>query len=91
MVIRASSVASGSTGLPGILLDLPVCLRAGLARGVPSAGWRRDSSSPAAGGFIRTRPEFAWPNIQFHFLPVAINYNGSNAVSEHGFHVEGEE
>ncbi|WP_437879963.1 choline dehydrogenase [Pseudomonas sp. LRF_L74] len=38
-----------------------------------------------AGGFIRTRPEFAWPNIQYHFLPVAINYNGSNAVKEHGF------
>ncbi|SDI74848.1 choline dehydrogenase [Pseudomonas panipatensis] len=38
-----------------------------------------------AGGFIRTRPEFEWPNIQYHFLPVAINYNGSNAVKEHGF------
>lgn len=38
-----------------------------------------------AGGFIRTREEFAWPNIQYHFLPVAINYNGSNAVKEHGF------
>ncbi|WP_018992428.1 choline dehydrogenase [Aromatoleum toluclasticum] len=38
-----------------------------------------------AGGFIRTRSAFEWPNIQFHFLPVAINYNGSNAVSEHGF------
>ncbi|MCY1502633.1 Oxygen-dependent choline dehydrogenase [compost metagenome] len=38
-----------------------------------------------AGGFIRTRPEFEWPNIQYHFLPVAINYNGSNAVQEHGF------
>lgn len=38
-----------------------------------------------AGGFIRSRPEFEWPNIQYHFLPVAINYNGSNAVSEHGF------
>ena len=38
-----------------------------------------------AGGFIRTRAEFAWPNIQYHFLPVAINYNGSNAVQEHGF------
>lgn len=38
-----------------------------------------------AGGFIRTRQEFTWPNIQFHFLPVAINYNGSNAVNEHGF------
>lgn len=38
-----------------------------------------------AGGFIRTDESFAWPNIQFHFLPVAINYNGSNAVKEHGF------
>ena len=38
-----------------------------------------------AGGFIRSRPEFEWPNIQYHFLPVAINYNGSNAVDEHGF------
>jgi len=38
-----------------------------------------------AGGFIRSREEFEWPNIQYHFLPVAINYNGSNAVEEHGF------
>ena len=38
-----------------------------------------------AGGFIRTHEEFAWPNIQYHFLPVAINYNGSNGVKEHGF------
>lgn len=38
-----------------------------------------------AGGFIRTSDEFAWTNIQFHFLPVAVNYNGSNAVDVHGF------
>ncbi|HCF2594377.1 choline dehydrogenase [Pseudomonas aeruginosa] len=38
-----------------------------------------------AGGFIRTREAFEWPNIQFHFLPVAINYNGSKGVQEHGF------
>lgn len=38
-----------------------------------------------AGGFIRSSDEFEWPNIQYHFLPVAINYNGSNAVNEHGF------
>ncbi|RWR03612.1 choline dehydrogenase [[Pantoea] beijingensis] len=37
------------------------------------------------GGFIRSREAFAWPNIQYHFLPVAINYNGTNAVEEHGF------
>ena len=38
-----------------------------------------------AGGFIRSRPEFEWPNIQYHFLPVAINYNGTKGVQEHGF------
>ena len=32
-----------------------------------------------AGGFIRSREEFAWPNIQYHFLPVAINYNSERA------------
>jgi len=38
-----------------------------------------------AGGFIRTREAFKWPNIQFHFLPIAINYNGTGAINEHGF------
>jgi choline dehydrogenase len=38
-----------------------------------------------AGGFIRTRDDDLWPNIQYHFLPVAINYNGSNPISMHGF------
>ncbi len=38
-----------------------------------------------AGGFIRSREEFTWPNIQYHFLPVAINYNGTNAIEAHGF------
>ena len=38
-----------------------------------------------AGGFIRTRDDDPWPNIQYHFLPVAINYNGTNAIKMHGF------
>ncbi|MGN6805730.1 MAG: choline dehydrogenase [Trinickia sp.] len=38
-----------------------------------------------AGGFIRTRDDDLWPNIQYHFLPIAINYNGSNAIDMHGF------
>ena len=38
-----------------------------------------------AGGFIRSSPEFAWPNLQYHFLPLAVNYNGSNAVKSDGF------
>lgn len=38
-----------------------------------------------AGGFIRTREDDLWPNLQYHFLPVAINYNGSNAFKMHGY------
>ncbi len=38
-----------------------------------------------AGGFIRSSDAFGWPNIQYHFLPVAINYNGSNPIKIHGF------
>lgn len=38
-----------------------------------------------AGGFIRSSENFAWPNIQYHFLPVAVNYNGSNPIKVHSF------
>ncbi|MBP2197555.1 choline dehydrogenase [Pantoea cypripedii] len=38
-----------------------------------------------AGGFIRSDDQPDWPNLQYHFLPVAINYNGSSPVKEHGF------
>ncbi|MFC0179450.1 choline dehydrogenase [Thorsellia kenyensis] len=38
-----------------------------------------------AGGFIRTHEEFEWPNIQYHFLPIAVNYNGSNPINYHSF------
>ncbi len=38
-----------------------------------------------AGGFIRSSEAFAWPNIQYHFLPIAINYNGTNPIKVHGF------
>jgi choline dehydrogenase len=38
-----------------------------------------------AGGFIRSDPSFAWPNLQYHFLPVAINYDGSNPIRVHSF------
>ena len=38
-----------------------------------------------AGGFIRSDDSFAWPNIQYHFLPIAVNYNGSNPIKVHSF------
>ncbi len=30
-----------------------------------------------AGGFIRSNPDVAYPNVMFHFLPIAIRYDGT--------------
>lgn len=38
-----------------------------------------------AGGFIRSDQRFAWPNIQYHFLPIAVRYDGRNASKAHSF------
>ncbi len=40
-----------------------------------------------AGGFIRGNDRVAYPNIQFHFLPVAIRYDGSSPHGGHGYQV----
>jgi len=37
------------------------------------------------GAFIRSRAGVRYPDIQFHFLPLAVNYDGSGLAREHGF------
>ncbi|OYY69040.1 MAG: choline dehydrogenase [Sphingomonadales bacterium 28-55-16] len=36
-------------------------------------------------GFIRSRAGIKYPDIQYHFFPMAINYDGSSLATEHGF------
>ncbi|MFT0859138.1 choline dehydrogenase [Ancylobacter sp. G4_0304] len=36
-------------------------------------------------GFIRSRPGVPYPDIQYHFLPLAVTYDGKGLASEHGF------
>jgi choline dehydrogenase len=36
-------------------------------------------------GFIRSRPGVPYPDIQYHFLPMAVAYDGSSLAQEHGF------
>ena len=38
------------------------------------------------GGFIRSNDEVAYPNLMFHFLPIAIRYDGT-APQGHGYQV----
>lgn len=40
-----------------------------------------------AGGFIRSNDRVEYPNLMFHFLPIAIRYDGSRPASEHGYQV----
>ena len=74
---------------------LPVSVAPALKwRNRPSVGaqWLLFRSGPGAtnhfeaGGFIRSNEDVAYPNLMFHFLPVAIRYDGS-APQGHGYQV----
>ncbi|MEH7334104.1 choline dehydrogenase [Neobacillus drentensis] len=55
--------------------------------------WILGRTGPAAtnhfegGGFVRSNEEVAYPNLMFHFLPLAVRYDGQKAETAHGFQV----
>jgi choline dehydrogenase len=57
------------------------------------ARWLFLRSGPGAtnhfegGGFVRSNDEVAYPNLMFHFLPLAIRYDGSQPAAKHGYQV----
>jgi choline dehydrogenase len=57
------------------------------------AQWLFLRSGPAAtnhfeaGGFIRSNEDVVYPNLMFHFLPLAIRYDGSSPKGGHGYQV----
>ena len=62
-----------------------------IARAMIGARWllRKDGLGATnhfeTGGFIRSRAGVPYPDIQFHFLPLAVTYDGSSLAHEHGF------
>jgi choline dehydrogenase len=60
------------------------------ARPLIGARWLLFKSGPGAsnhfeaGGFIRSNDEVAYPNVMFHFLPLAVRYDGT-APQGHGY------
>ncbi|MFF5208853.1 choline dehydrogenase [Streptosporangium sp. NPDC000396] len=40
-----------------------------------------------AGGFIRSNEDVDYPNLMFHFLPIAVRYDGSSPSGGHGYQV----
>jgi choline dehydrogenase len=57
------------------------------------AQWMFLRSGPGAtnhfegGGFARSNEDVAYPNLMFHFLPLAIRYDGSAGAKGHGYQV----
>ena len=39
------------------------------------------------GGFVRSNEDVAYPNLMFHFLPIAVRYDGSAPAGGHGYQV----
>ena len=38
-------------------------------------------------GFIRTRAGLKWPNVQFHFLPAVVRYDGKGNAGPQGYQI----
>jgi choline dehydrogenase len=57
------------------------------------AKWLFGRTGPGAtnhfegGGFVRGNDEVAYPNLMFHFLPLAIRYDGTEPAGGHGYQV----
>jgi choline dehydrogenase len=39
------------------------------------------------GGFVRSNDDVTYPNLMFHFLPIAVRYDGSQPTSGEGYQV----
>jgi len=62
-------------------------------RPVVGAKWLLRRTGPGAtnhfegGGFARSNDDAVYPNLMFHFLPIAIRYDGSSPAGGHGYQV----
>jgi len=62
-----------------------------IGRGKIGLQWLADQSGLGAtnhfevGGFIKSDTDKDYPDIQFHFLPAAMQYDGSAKAAQHGF------
>jgi choline dehydrogenase len=62
-------------------------------RPMVGAKWLFGRTGPGAtnhfegGGFVRGNDDVRYPNLMFHFLPIAVRYDGSQPAGGHGYQV----
>jgi choline dehydrogenase len=52
--------------------------------------WRRGPGATnhfEGGGFARSNDDVVYPNLMFHFLPIAVRYDGSAPTAGHGYQI----
>jgi len=52
--------------------------------------WRRGPGATnhfEGGGFARSNDDVVYPNLMFHFLPIAVRYDGSAPSAGHGYQI----
>jgi len=52
--------------------------------------WRRGPGATnhfEGGGFARSNDDVVYPNLMFHFLPIAVRYDGSAPAAGHGYQI----
>ena len=59
----------------------------GFAVAVPPHAGPGATNHFEGGGFARSNDEVAYPNLMFHFLPIAVRYDGSAPAGDHGYQV----
>ncbi|MFO1105594.1 MAG: choline dehydrogenase [Amaricoccus sp.] len=64
--------------------NYPAMLRIGTQWLLAKTGLGTSNQFESA-AFVRSAPGVDYPDIQFHFLPLAVRYDGKSAVKGHGF------
>ena len=76
--------------VPGVSLNRQLSVFGKAMIGLEWLATRRGAGATnhfETGGFIRSSDTVLWPDIQFHFLPAAVSYDGSRAARKDGFQV----
>ena len=89
---RTTSRSTSSTPAPSPCRCSRPPSTSGAGRGSGSSGCSSGAVPGATnhfegGGFARSNDDVAYPNLMFHFLPLAIRYDGSAGAPGHGYQV----
>ena len=83
--LRPVRVQAAGLGRP--VPEVAVPARGSGSSGCSSARARARRTTSRRAGSCASNDDVAYPNLMFHFLPIAVRYDGSAPASDHGYQV----